>query len=78
MSTISPTPTLLNLHHFSDSNVAMFHHFADSTISPTPPFLLHDFILEMESEKWWTFSNVGVGEVVEHNHDCGCSKIGEL
>ena len=46
-STISPIPTLLNVHHFSDSNFAKM-----STISPTPmllkcpPFLLHDFILE--------------------------------
>jgi predicted negative regulator of RcsB-dependent stress response len=37
-----------------------------------------DILATLESEKWWTFSNVGFGEVVEHNHDCGCSKIGEL
>ena len=37
-----------------------------------------DILATLESEKWWTFSNVGVGEMVEHNHDCGCSKIGGL
>jgi hypothetical protein len=41
----------------------------------------------LESEKWWSRRNIGVGEMViaigvgemvEHNHDCGCSKIGGL
>jgi hypothetical protein len=30
----------------------------------------------LESEKWWIA--IGVGEMVEHNHDCGCSQIGGL
>jgi hypothetical protein len=41
----------------------------------------------VESEKHWSRRNggvgemviaIGVGEMVEHNHDCGCSKIGGL
>jgi hypothetical protein len=35
-----------------------------------------DILAMLESEKWWIA--VGVGEMVEHNHNCGCSKIGGL
>ena len=35
-----------------------------------------NILATLELETWWIA--VGVGEMVEHNHDCGCSKIGGL
>ena len=35
-----------------------------------------NILATLELETWWIA--VGVGEIVKHNHDGGCSKIGGL
>ena len=35
-----------------------------------------NILATLELETWWIA--VGVGEMVKHNHDVGCSKIGGL